>query len=321
MRPLKLIAAAAAASGIALAPALAQDYPSDTIHIVVPWGAGGGTDVIARAIASAMEEVAGVTVVVDNISGASGATGTVNVVQAEPDGYTILLNGSSDLTSLLTFQDLPFSIDDLAFVGGFFETPTWVVAHADRGYETLEDVLEAARERPGEVTIGTGGAVGAHALMAHAIKGHTGADVRIVAYQGGAALRKGILANEVDAGVIHSPILLDAVKEGTVNVLATGMPLDGIAYEPLRDTPTLEDVGIPVEIGVTRGLFAPSGTPEERIDALSEILEKAAKSESFAAFGENFGFEPVWLGREEFEALVRGELATFADIKENFINN
>lgn len=319
MKLLKTALAAAALAGLAATPAAAQDYPSDTIHIVVPWGAGGGTDTIARAIASAMEEVSGATIVIDNISGASGASGTVNVLQANADGYTVLLNGSSDLTSLLTFQDLPFSLDDFKFVGGVLATPTWVVAHADRGYETLDDLFAAADANPGKVTIGVGGAVGAHALMAHAIRGNSGKDVRVVAYQGGAALRKGVLANEVDAGVIHSPILLDAVKEGSATVLATGMPLDGITYEPVRGTPTLDETGIPVAVGVTRGLFAPKDTPDEVVDALSAILEKAARSDSFKAFGEDFGFAPVWLDRAQFEALLRDELATFQDIHGKFI--
>jgi len=319
MNPTKHLMAAVTVIGLTVGSVAAQDYPSDTINMVVPWAAGGGTDSIARALAAAMEEASGQTVVVNNISGASGATGTVNVIQSDPDGYTVLFNGSSDLTSLLTFQDLPFTIDDLAFVGGVFETPTWIVSHADRGYETLSDLLEAAEATPGEITIGVGGAVGAHALMAHAIKGYSGADIRIVAYQGGAALRKGVLANEVDAGSIHSPILLDAVKDGSVRVLATGMPLSGITEESLRSTPTLQELGIPVEVGVTRGVFVPKGTPETVIDALAGILEQAAKSESFAEFGQDFGFAPVWLDKNAFETLVRSELESFAEIHAAFI--
>ncbi len=310
---------AAAIAALLAVPASAQSFPSDTVRMIVPWAAGGGTDLIARALAAAMEKPAGATIIVDNISGASGATGSLNVAQGKPDGYTLLLNGSSDLTALLTFQKLPFTLDDFTYVGGVYSTPTWMVSHSDRGYGDLDAFREAAKAKPGELTIGVGGAVGAHALMAHAIRGYAEMDVRVIAYQGGAALNKALLANEVDAGVIHSPILLNEVKEGMIDVLATGGALTGISHEPLRSTKTLEDFGIPVEVGVVRGLFAPKGTPPEVIARLGEIAKAATESDSFKAFGEKFGFEPVWLDSAAFEELVRGELATFGEIQTKFI--
>lgn len=317
-----MAAVAAAAMGLASPASVAaqENYPAETIHMVVPWAAGGGTDTIARALAAAMEEETGATIVVDNISGASGATGSLDVARARPDGYKILLNGSSDMTAALTFQDLPFSLDDYAFAGSVYTTPTWVVSHADRGYDDLGELIAAAKEKPGELTIGVGGAVGAHALMAHAIKGHGELDVRIVPYQGGAALNKAVLANEVDAGVIHSPILLNEVREGLVNVLAAGGPLDRISHEPLRGMKTLKDHGIPVEVGVTRGIFLPAGTPPEIVEKLGEMIRSAVESESFAEFGKRFGFTPTWRDGEEFEALLRDELKTFSEIREKFIS-
>lgn len=297
----------------------ANDYPNKTIRMVVPWAAGGGTDAIARALASGMEPIAGVSVIVDNISGASGATGSLNVVQAKPDGYTILLNGSSDLTALLTFQNLPFSLDDFSYIGGVITTPTWMISHRDRGYESFDDFLRRAKEQPEELTIGVGGAVGAHSLMAHVIKGHTGIDVRIIPYQGGAALNKALLANEVDAGVIHSPILLNEVREGMMKVLVSGGPLTGISYEPVRQTKTLKDYGIPVEVGITRGIFVSKNTPEEVVTRLTEIVKAAVDSDAFVSFGKKFGFEPRWHDAKQFEELVRTELATFREIREKYI--
>lgn len=320
MKTLRILGAALTALGLGLAPAVAQDFPSDTIHLIVPYPAGGGTDAIGRAVAAALEEATGASVVVDNIGGASGTTGTMAMLQAKPDGYTAMLNGSSDLTTTLTFQELPFSLDDFKYVGAVMATPTWVVAPAERGYETLEDLLADARANPDQVTIGVGGAAGAHALVAHAIKGHSGAPVRVVAYQGGAPLRKGLLANEVSAGVIHSPIMLDAIKEGGIKVLAAAQPLGGISYEPLRDTPLLKDAGIPVNVGVTRGIFLPKDTPDEVVAKFSEMLEAASQSDSLAGFGEKFGFAPTWLTPAEFEALMREEVETFADIRDNIIN-
>jgi len=312
--------AAAAVLAIAASPALAE-FPEDTIHIVVPWKAGGGTDRIGRAIASAFEEAAGVSVVVDNINGAGGVTGSLNVAKGKADGYTLLMNGSSDMTASMTFQpQLPISLDDFAFVGGFYNSPTWILSNAERGYTSLEDLLEKAKAEPGTVTVGTAGPAGAQMLMAAAIKGSSGADFRIVPFSGGADLKKALLGDQVDAGIIHAPVLLSEAQEGLITVIGTGEPLSNLTHEPLQGIATLEDIGIPIKIGITRGLFAPKDTPEVVLAKLREIAAEAAQSDGFKEFGESFGFRPVWVPGDEFEAQVRGELETFQKIKTDFID-
>lgn len=301
-------------------PAQAADYPSETIHLVVPWKAGGGTDSIGRGIATALEQVAGVSVVVDNIAGAGGITGSLKVAQAEPDGYTVLMNGTTDLTAAMTFQDLPVSLDDLRYVGGFFTSPTWILSHADTGITSLEGFLEKAKAKPGELTMGTAGPAGAQMLMASAIKGVSGADFRIVPFSGGADLKKAVLGNQIDAGIIHAPVLLSEAKEGMIRVIGTGKPLDRLTYEPLRDVATLKDVDIPVEIGITRGVYAPKGTSDEVVAKLESLLEKAAKSEAFRKFGEKFGFQPVWIPGDKFAEQIRSELAAFREIKKKHVD-
>jgi len=296
------------------------DYPGKTIHIVVPWKAGGGTDAIGRGFAEAMKTVVDVSVVVDNISGAGGVTGTVKVAKSRPDGYTLLMNGTTDMTAVLTFKKVPFSLDDLTYIGGFFTSPTWVLCHKDRGYKDLEDFLAKAKANPGDYTVGTAGPAGAQMLMASAIKGITGADFRIIPYSGGKDLKKALIGNQVDAGIIHAPVLLAEVKAGLIKILGTGMPLDKITYPPARDIKTLKDIGIPIEIGITRGIYVPKATPRDITSRLSEIVEKAAKSERFKEFGNKFGFAPVWIPGPEFERQIRSELALFEDIKAKHID-
>ncbi len=151
----KLLIAALAAVGMTMvfAGSAVAQYPDRTIRIVVPWKAGGGTDSIARGFQAAFEEAAGVSVVIDNVSGARGVTGTLKVVNANPDGYTLLLNGSTDITAAMTFKKLPFTLDDLSYVGGFYTSPTWVISHKDREIKTLEQFLELAKQNPDEVKI------------------------------------------------------------------------------------------------------------------------------------------------------------------------
>jgi len=281
-------------------PLQAADYPSKTIHMVVPWKAGGGTDSIGRGFAEAMKSVIDQAVVVDNISGAGGVTGSIKVAKSKPDGYTLLMNGTTDMTAALTFKDLPLSLDDFAYIGGFFLSPTWVLCHKDRGYKDLADFLAQAKAKPGQLTLGTAGPAGAQMIMASAIKGYTGADFRIIPYSGG--------------------VLLAEVKAGMIKVLGTGMPLDKITYAPVRNTPTLKDIGIPVEIGITRGIYVTKATPESITAKLSEIVEKAAKSETFKKFGDRFGFAPIWVPGPDFEKQIKAELKLFKEIKAKYID-
>jgi tripartite-type tricarboxylate transporter receptor subunit TctC len=305
---------------LSVATVSAAEYPSKTIHLVVPWKAGGGTDSIGRGIAEAIKTVINQAVVVDNISGAGGITGSIKVARAKPDGYTLLMNGTTDMTAALTFKSLPMSLDDFVYIGGFYQSPTWVLAHKDRGYKDLTEFLSKAKQNPGKLTLGTAGPAGAQILMASAIKGISKADFRIIPYSGGKDLKKALIGDQVDAGIIHAPVLLAEVKEGLINVLGTGMSLDKITYAPIRNTPTLKDINIPIEIGITRGVYAPKGLSKEVAGKLSTIVEKAAKSDSFKKFGERFGFLPIWVPGPEFEKQIRKELKLFKDIKAKYID-
>ncbi len=116
----------------------------------------------------------------------------MKVARGKADGYTLLLNGTTDMTAVLTFKDVPFSLDDFAYIGGFFTSPTWVLCHKDRGYKDLQEFLGKAKANPGKLTLGTAGPAGAQMLMASAIKGFTGADFRIIPYSGGKDLKKAL---------------------------------------------------------------------------------------------------------------------------------
>jgi tripartite-type tricarboxylate transporter receptor subunit TctC len=298
----------------------AAEFPEQTIRMIIPWKPGGGTDAIGRGLQPAFEEAAGQSLIIDNISGAGTVSGTLQMLKAKPDGYTILMNGSTDVAAPLTFKDdLPYTLDDMRFVGGFFFSPTWVISHADRGYSDLNDFLEAAQQSGG-VTLGVAGSAGAQMIMAASIKGVTGYDITLVPYSGGADLKKAILGNQVDAGVIHAPVMLGDAKGGIINVLGAGGSLDALTWEEARGKPTLQDVGIDVEVGVTRGVFAPKDTPDEVIARLEQILEQAAKSDHFAEFGQGFGFAPTWIPAADFEAQVKGELEAFNQIKADHID-
>jgi len=303
-----------------LIPAQADEYPSDTVHIIMPWRAGGGTDTIARALAASMEKISGTAVVVDNLTAGAGNAAHVHAKKAKPDGLTMLLNGSSDLNSPIIFRNVPYALDDYACVGAIYQTPTWVLAHKDQGIANLDQFIERAKAEPGKLTVGVGHLTSAHGIMASAVLGSHGIDARIIPFDGGGPLKKAILGNQVTIGMIHSPVLLDAVKKGDVNVIAAGGSLENIVYEPVRGTKTLTDYGTPAEIGVVRGLFAPKSTSQEVLDQAAALVEKAATSDDFKAFGAKFGFAPIWWDGAKFCDFMKSESAEYRKIKAEFID-
>ena len=296
-------------------------YPEKAIRIIVPYKAGGGTDSIARGFVSAFSKAAGVDVVITNVNGGAGSKGIIQVMKAKPDGYNLILTGSTDIIGLSTFRKMPFkSIGSLTPVGGVYTTPTYVLAHKDRGYKTLEEVIEKSKANPGKLIAGIGGKFGAHDVLANAVNGYKNAGFRIVAFDGGAMLKKATIANEVDICIIHSPVLLNEVKAGLLNVIGTGGSLDKITYPPIQKTKTLREMGIPADVGVTRGLWAPKGTPKDVIAKLEKFIEVATNSEEFKKFGNNFGFAPKYYTSAQFLDLLKLEQGVYTDIKGKFMS-
>ena len=296
-------------------------YPEKAIRIIVPYKAGGGTDSIARGFVSAFSKAAGVDVVITNVNGGAGSKGIIQVMKAKADGYNLVLTGSTDIIGLSTFRKMPFkSIGSLTPVGGVYTTPTYVLAHKDRGYKTLEEVIEKSKANPGKLIAGIGGKFGAHDVLANAVNGYKNAGFRIVAFDGGAMLKKATIANEVDICIIHSPVLLNEVKAGLLNVIGTGGSLAKITYPPIQKTKTLREMGIPADVGVTRGLWAPKGTPKDVIAKLEKFIEVATNSEEFKKFGNNFGFAPKYYTSSQFLDLLKLEQGVYTDIKGKFMS-
>ncbi|SIN76468.1 tripartite tricarboxylate transporter substrate binding protein [Vannielia litorea] len=311
----------AAMAGLALAgPATAQDFPSDTIRLIVPYPPGGGSDSITRAFGAALEEVSGQAVVVENIPGSEGINGMLALKNAAPDGYTIAMNGSSDVTAPLAFRDQPpYELSDFSCAGAIFKTPAWIVSHADNGYEDLGDFLEAAKEKPGELILGTTGKLSATDFVASTVKGTSGADFKVVPFGGGGPLRKAVMANQVDAGVILAPVFLPEIQAGELNVLAAAGDMSEINYEPARATKHIKEWGADIEVALIRGIWMPAGVPEDVQAKMSELVSQAIKSESFTAFGENFGFGAHAMSGADFCARLPQEVEDLKTVLSKYV--
>lgn len=290
----KLLAGATAALAVlAGGIASADNFPSETIRLIVPYKPGGGTDSIGRAFALALEEVSGQAVIVENVSGSAGINGMLALAKSNPDGYTIALNGTTDVTAPIAFRENPpYEIDAFSCAGAIFNTPVWVLSHTDNGYGTLGDFLEDAKANPGKRIMGITGKVSATDFVASTIKGTTGLDFKVVSFGGGGPLKKAIIANQVDAGVIISPVLLTEVKEGTLNALAGAGDMAGINHASSKGLSHIREYGADIDVSLIRGIWMPSGVDEEVQAKVETLVSEAISTDTFSSFASSFGFAP-----------------------------
>lgn len=311
------VGAFAFAAAMMIGGTASAEFPDSTIHLVVPWKAGGGTDTIARGYQKAFEEAAGVTIVIDNVNGAKSVTGTLKGAKAKGDGYTVLFNGSLDITSNLAMKPLPYDMSSFKAVGGVYTTPTWFITNVKRPYKDFQDFLDAAKANPGKLSMGTAGST--HTLVAHAVKGATGLDFKIVPFSGGADLKKAMIGDEVDIGQFHSPVMINEIKAGIIRPLVATASMKGINYAPVQNIKTLKDYGIDLQLAATRGMLVPKSTPDAIVAKLEAIAQKASMAASYAEFGNTFGFAPVWVPAKEFGKQLDDEVTLLKAIKAKYI--
>jgi tripartite-type tricarboxylate transporter receptor subunit TctC len=308
-------AAAASVAALALAAsfgASAQSgYPNKPIRVIVPFAAGSTTDIIARAITDKMAQSLGQPVVVDNRAGASGTIGQAAVAQAAPDGYTIMIHSSSHTVSPHTFAKLPFdTVADFIPVTPISSTPNVLVISPSKGIKSLQDLLTAARAKPGSMNFASAGQGSATHLNAEKFKLAAKIEAQNIPFKGSAEAVTEVMAGRVD--YYFSPIapVIGQIRNGQLLALAVGSPRRAAA---LPDVPTTAEAGVPgSEFNFWIGMFAPAKTPREVVERLQAEVVKAVNSpevkERFLALGAD-----AWtLKPAEFDAYVREEIKSNA---------
>ncbi len=286
--PTKAAAAAAqpAAAQPAAAPAAAVkkvDFPTKgkPITLVVPYAAGGPSDVMARLLAPTLQEIVGTVVEVVNKPGASSQTGMTEVAKSKPDGYTI---GQMNLPSGLTVYMDPdrkaaFGKKDLAPLAVVTRAPETILVKADSPFKTLKDLVEAAKAKPGKVSLGSTGYMGTPHLSALQFAKGAGVQFGVVHFDGSAPAITALQGGHVDSVVGNvDPPYISAVKGGTARSLGV---MDTKENSYLPGVPTFAAAGYPVNAFNTFGWVLPAGTPKDVVDVLSAAFEKSAQNADF----------------------------------------
>lgn len=315
---IKTLTRIAAAGALALTGGVlsADDFPTKPVTWIVPYTPGGITDTRSRLIADEFGKALGQTVVVENKPGAGGTLGLEYVARADPDGYTIIYGTLGTLAAAPSlYETLRYdSIEDFEPIHMMGSSPNTLIAYHERPYNTPAELVAYAKEHPGEVTVGLAGiGTGTH-LASELFANAAGVEFLQVPYKGSAPMLNDLIAGRLDIAFDYAVSTLGHVESGSVKVLGV-TSAERLALFP--DAMTMNEAGLPgATTGSWSGIFAPGGTPPERVEKLADAFATAMQSQPVVdAF--NKVQSEIWMMRgQEMSDHVAAELVRWTEIIE-----
>jgi tripartite-type tricarboxylate transporter receptor subunit TctC len=288
--------------------ASAQDYPNQTVKIVVPFVAGGGVDVVARIVAPRLGEELGQTVIIENRGGAGGALGAAAVAQAPADGYTLLMGtGSTHGTNSNVYARLSYDpVRDFIPVVLLSSSPLLLIVPQASPAKSVGDLIALGRGRPGGLTFASYGTGSINHLGAELFNSMAKMEANHVPYRGSAPAMTDLIAGRIDYMFDGVSTSLGYLQSGTIRVLGVAGPKRSPV---LPDLPTISEAGLPgYDTMVWFGLFAPAGTPKPVVGLLNGKTNAALASPRVKEGLEKLGVEPVGGGADVLAGKVQSEL-------------
>lgn len=302
-----------AAALLVCANALSQAFPTRPIRVLVPFPPGGGTDVVARAVAPAMSETLGQPIIVENRAGAGGNIGTEAVAKSAADGYTLLVASAASAINNTLAKNLTWELSrDFAPVALLVINQSLLVAHPSVPVSNVKDLIALAKAKPGQVSYGSYGNGSSAHLIGELFKMMAGVDLLHVPYKGAAPAVNDLLGGQVNIVFADVAAVLPHVKSGRLKALGIGSTR---RFEGLADVPTISEAGVPgFEGGGFLGLVAPAGTPSSVIATLNAA---AVKSLAVPAVRERLvalATVPIGGSPEQFGQHLRTEVEKWARV-------
>lgn len=315
MRPALAVLCLGCMAAAPLAQAQSADhYPSKPINYVVPFAAGGTTDLLGRLIGQRLSQVLGQSVVVENRAGAGGNIGSDYVAKAAPDGYT-LLGGtiSSHAINVSLYPKMPYdpikNFQPVALIGTL---PNVLVVNVNSPYKSVQDVLAAAKAKPGSINFGSSGNGTSQHLAAELFANMAGLKMTHVPYKGSSQAVQALLGNQVDIVFENSVAAMPMVQSGKFRALAT---TGAKRAAELPDVPTMAESGLPgYEIVSWQAIFAPAGTPMPIVNKLATEINKIIHQPDIKAKLAGMGVEPSGAGPAELGKFQKSEVAKWANL-------
>ena len=314
-RTLRFAALLLAALGASTAFAQgAASYPVKPIRIVVPFPAGGTTDILARAVGNDMHKAWGQAVVVENRPGAGGNLGSDVVAKAAPDGYTLLVGAvSPQAINVTLYPKMPYDVmRDFAHITLIAAVPNLLEVHPSVPVKTVKELIDLARSKPGKLSYASSGNGTSIHLSAELFKTMAGVDMLHVPYKGSAPAVTDLLAGQVQLMFDNLPSSIAQVKAGKLRPIA----VTTLKRSPaLPDVPTIAESGLPgYDASSWFGMHAPAGTPKDIISKIHGVVTKSLQTPQMIERLSTQGAQPVGNTPEEFTEFLRVEIAKWAKV-------
>jgi tripartite-type tricarboxylate transporter receptor subunit TctC len=293
--------------------ATAQTYPSKPVRFIVTFAAGGGTDLVARAVAPKMSEYLGQPILVENRPGANGAVGAEAVAKSPPDGYTVCVCAAGTMAIGPHLTKQPFdTLRDFAPASPLATSPFIVTVHPSVKATSIRELVALAKANPGKINFGSSGVGGAPHLSTELFKSMAGVDMVHVAYKGLGPAMTDLLGGQIQFMLADIGVVAPHLKSGKLR----GLAITGRSRSPVfPELPTVAEAGLPgYAAGTWYGLFAPAGTPAPILARLSAgVREALAVSEVGSALIAQ-GVEPASMTPEQFAEFTREEHAKWGGL-------
>ncbi|MFC5497057.1 Bug family tripartite tricarboxylate transporter substrate binding protein [Caenimonas terrae] len=303
-----------AGAALAAAGAHAQSYPEQPIRWIVPYPAGGGTDVLARTVAEAMRPALGQQILVDNRPGASTNIGGELVARAKPDGYTVMSADNAILAyNEHLFGKLPFNPEkDFSYIGAMARFPLALVVNPNFPVKTLKEFIAYAKANPGKLNYASPGNGSPHHLAMELFKNRTGTYITHIPYRGAAPAVQDVMGGQVPCMFLDLAGGLAVMQAGKVRVLAIG---SARRAPSLPNVPTLAEAGVSnAEVYAFQGLLGPAALPEAIVARLNSELNKALLSAPVQKRAADYGMELLPGTPAQFKAMARAEAMRWGPI-------
>jgi tripartite-type tricarboxylate transporter receptor subunit TctC len=307
------LAIAVTGSLLALAPAAAQDWPTKTVRIVVPFGPGSTPDMVARLIADRLQQKVGQSFVIENKPGASGNLGTDAVAKAEPDGATIGVSIGGPLAiNTLLFSKLPYDpAKDIAPITQLITQPSALVINNSLGVNSVAELVVLLKREPGKYNFGSIGNGSLSHLAMEAIALRSGTQMVHIPYPGSPQAMTAVLRGDVQMACLPAIAVTPQLGSGTVKILAVSTAQRSAL---LPNVPTLKEAGIDVEADAWMGLIAPARTPDVVIGKIHDEVVEAIRAPDVRDKLATQLMEPIGNSPAEFRAVIEREIARWSPV-------
>jgi tripartite-type tricarboxylate transporter receptor subunit TctC len=294
-------------------PAAAQDYPNRTIRMIVPFGAGGPTDVFTRALGEELRKALGQPIVMENRPGAGTIIGTTEAARSAPDGYTLLMISATQTTVETLNPNKPYRLmRDFVPVAAVMNSELVLVVPQRSPVNTLKELITLARAKPGTLNYGSSGPGSNYHMAGELVKNLAGLDIVHIPYKGSTGARADIISGQIDMMFDSVPTMAATIEDGRVKALGTS----GKVRSPiLPNVPTIAEAGIPeYNATIWIGVMVPAGTPKPIVELLNREINKVLARADIKESWQRQGANTMIMTPDEFGAYIQSEIERWGKV-------